>query len=429
MATTSVQSAKKKQVRGEAGNIRSAKKGKSGSKLDAVVTPGGGLLFNKNTTTSSPTSFSPSSPSPTQEFGHATGVSISSRNMFEYMMGIKELELEYENFEERQALVTKPMQVVGNVKEISLSTAENHPVFDTIGGLAASRRTSVEYFVSYKDNPGSKDWHPVLPKDQKTVVGERLFFNGIQATLRFPAEVQTIVLYRNNLVVDLAEFVVISANTISVPLLNPQDIYTIDYKPDATRKNPWVVSLDDFKGDVQRAREVFHGTSYNKSIQLSTYPYVDYEKINGVENYDPNTNEYKPVSVKLINGSIAGPGNTRIQTVLPYSKNDKVYTYNKTLYKDKSWSEMNDYNLDPDDFYGGFDYYQWKDKVVFTETFNASQTPENHLLTHGNADVEIEYDYLATNFRLKAIFRRNTSSEVTATPELLNYSLNFKTVS
>lgn len=427
MATKSVQDLFKS-TNTNSGKLTADKPANSQSTLSDVAVNGGALLFNTDTSTVNPSIQTPGKAADVSSMSTGNGENITATNMFEYMMGIKEVALEYQNFAERQALVTKPIEVVGNVKEIELVTNENHPVFDSVGGVASTRQTSIEYYISYKDNPSQGDWISILPQGQINVVGERLFFNGIQAILRFPSEVQTIKLYKNGIALSKDEFVIINSSTVSLKNMSPHHIYTADYKPDATKRNPWTIALDDFKSDVRRAKETFEGTAYNKTIQLSYYPYIDYEMINSMEDYNPNTSEYQPISVKLIDGSIAGPRNTRLQTVFPFSETEKTYTYNKTLYKDKSWSEMKDYSLDPDDLYTAFDYYQWKNKVVFTETFNAAQIAENHQHTHGNATIEIEYDYLATNFRMKAILRRNSSSEIAATPELLNYSIKFKTV-
>ncbi|EMF0415762.1 hypothetical protein I4L69_001643 [Enterococcus faecium] len=388
----------------------------------------GGLLFNQKQSAKNVEVSIPGKPVDVSAYYRSSGEEATPETMFEYMMGIKEIELSYEQYSDREAFVTTPIEVIGNVKEIELVTNENHPVFDTVSGKANGRQTSIEYYVTYNDNPTQKDWLPILPKDQKEVLGERLFFNGVQATLRFPAEVQSIKVYRNNLLIDQNEYSIISNSQLAIPYYEPSFIYTVDYVPSTTRTNPRKIELDFYKAAVKQSKEVYEGTAYNKTIQLNHYPYVDYEKINQEELYDPNSSDYRPISVRLINASLAGKGNTRLQVVPPYDGKSEAFTFNRSLYKDKSWSEMKNYELDPANYYGGFDYYQWKNKVVFTETFNAEQIAENHNLTHGVADVEITYDYLVSKFRLKAILRRNTSEETTATPEILQYNLLFKTI-
>lgn len=356
------------------------------------------------------------------------GIEKSPFTMYEYMMGLRNISVTHEQYNEREALVTKPIEVVGNTKEIQLEATENHPIFDSVQGAASTRRTSVEYYVTYKDNPSLSDWLPILPLGEEKIRGERLFFTENQANLRFHANAQSIIVYKDNVEIDDSKFSVLSTNQISIPYRSKTSIYTVDYIPNKEINNPWTINMDDYKKDIKRMKETFDGTAFNKTIQLSHYPYVDYEKINQTKDYDPNTDNYSPIKVHLVNGSLSGKGNTRVQVVEPYNGKSEVYTYNKSLYKDKSWSEMLPYNTDPNNFYGGFDYYQWKDKVVFTETFNSQQIRENIKESHGKAQVEIHYDTLVSNFRLKAIVRRNTTEESSVSPEIMNYRLMFKTM-
>lgn len=427
MATSSAKSIQQSQDTSGFKLIDNSKETQSIS-YSSDVKSGGGQLFNQQTYVANPTAPSPGKVSDVYDNSRQNGTISTPTNMFEYMMGIKDISLTNETYTERQALVTKPIVVSGNVKEIELLTTENHPVFDSIGGIATTRRTSIEYYISYKDNPSLEDWKPILPKGEKKVIGERLFFNGKQATLRFAAELQTLVVFKDGIELSKDDILIINTKSISIPKLDAFSIYTINYTPESSIANPWTIEMDNFKSDVRTNKQVFKGTAYNKSLQLDYYPYIDYAKIAAIQDYNPNTSTYKPISVRLINASLSGQNNTRIQTVNPYSKDEKTYTYNKTLYKDKSWSSLVPYSIDPSKVYLGFDYYQWKNKLVFTETFNAAQTVNNRSLTHGLADIEVTYDYLATNFRLKAILRRNTASEITVTPELLDYTIKFKTI-
>lgn len=389
----------------------------------------GKFIFLNNKSGNPAEGNTPGKPSDYESNSNSEDGSFTPTSMFEYMMGIKNIKIQHDTYKEREAYVTKPIEVIGNVMEIQLQTIENHPVFDTISGKAAKRQTSIEYSMTYKENPDINDWLPILPENEKEVVGERLFFNGTQAELRFPSNISSLVVYQNNLKIDDSYYKVISNQAIEIPLVESNAIYTVDYKPNVEVKNPWTIDMQDYKYDVKKVKEVFEeGTAFNKTIELKYYPYVNYEKINSVEEYNPNTDNYSPVKVKLINASIVGKGNKRLKVIEPYKPELEAYTYNKSLYKDKSWSELNKYNLDSTNYYGGFDYYQWKNKLVFTESFNAAQLPENRDDTHGIAQIEVEYEYLVGNFRMKAIMRRNTSEEVTATPQLLNYTLKFKTM-
>lgn len=349
------------------------------------------------------------------------------RSLFEYMMGIKEIAVQYDNYQETQALVTQPMEVIGNVREIELSTKENHPVFDLVGQVTSQRRTAIEYYISFTDNPSPVDWVPILPKEEKQVWCERLFLVSGQAQLRFPAKMETLVVYKNGIILKPEHYLVIESRKLAIKQVDFSAIYTVDYLPDTKIHDPWKIQLEDYKQKVQRQVETFPGTAYNKTLTLSHYPYVDYEKIHQTEDYNPNTSDYQPIQVSLKNASLRGKNNTRLQSVFPYKVGQETFTYNKTLYKDKSWSELQPYSLDKEQTYQGFDYYHWKNKLVFTETFNASQLAVNRKETSGVADIEVAYDFLVSSFRLKAIFRRNSPTDVAVTPELLNYTLLFKT--
>ena len=352
-------------------------------------------------------------------------------NIYLYTLGIRDIQAKSIQYHEKQAYVTKPLSVTGNVMEIQLETNESHPVFDELNNEALKQQTSLEYYISYKEKPTVSDWIPILPKHEEKVVGERLLPNANgQCKLRFHSVISSINCYANGLKMDKSMYVVTGENTVTILNYNPATIYNINYLPNSYRYDPWTFKLSDYKKDVVRISETFkRGTAYNKTITLSNSPFIDLARIRDIEDYNPNTSSYRPIEVFLKNADIQGDNNTRIAEVQPYNPNvpNLTYTYNKTLYEDKSWSDMKDYKL-TEPKYLGFDYYQWKDKVVFTEHFNVPQIPDNRHSTHGNADIEIKYDVLMTHFRLKVILRRNTSSEQTATPKLENFQLLFKTV-
>src|SRR5699024_6070803 len=156
--------------------------------------------------------------------------------------------------------------------------------------------------------------------------------------------------------------VVTGENTVTILNYNPATIYNINYLPNSYRYDPWTFKLSDYKKDVVRISETFkRGTAYNKTITLSNSPFIDLARIRDIEDYNPNTSSYRPIEVFLKNADIQGDNNTRIAEVQPYNPNvpNLTYTYNKTLYEDKSWSDMKDYKL-TEPKYLGFDYYQWK---------------------------------------------------------------------
>ena len=146
--------------------------------------------------------------------------------------------------------------------------------------------------------------------------------------------------------------------------------------------------------------------------------------------YNPNTSAYKPIQVRLVDADIQGRNRKTLKLVDAYREEllATAYTYNKTLYRDKSWSELRAYDLNENSYYGGFDYYHWQNKLTFTEQFNVARLKENLAYTHGNATIEVTYQTLVTQFRLKVIVRRNSAQEQTATPKVADYRLRFKTM-
>lgn len=351
-------------------------------------------------------------------------------SLYEYSLGIKNIKAEYTTYKEAEVFVTKPMHLMANVMEVELEAMESHPVFDDLSGEAIDRQTSVEYYLSYKQKPTPDDWVPILPKGEKEVRGERLFLVSNRGKLRFPAKMETINVYENGLKVDRSKFTLLNNQEVNIQRPTAGSIYTVSYKPDEYKKNPWLLQLNDYKQYVQRVTEVFEdGTDINKTISLKYTPFIDIERILKEENYNPNTSAYKPIQVRLVDASIQGKNQSIKKLIEPYRKEliNEAYTYNKTLYLDKSWSDMQAYNLDKKDYYGGFDYYQWKNKLKFTEHFKVKRLAENQPYTHGNANVEVSYDALVTDFRLKIILRRNTATETTAAPRVKEYQLRFKT--
>lgn len=353
-------------------------------------------------------------------------------SLYAYSIGIKELEAKSIQYSEKQVYITKPLEVTGNVMEIQLETKEEHPIFDELDGEALRQQTSIEYYIAYKEQPNLNDWIAILPLGQEEVDGERLLPDNVgYATLRFKAIISSIRVYANGLRLKDGTYVINGEDNIRLRNYNPSVIYTVSYTPNAFRQDPWTFKLSDYKKDVKKVTETFtSGTAYNKSISLSNAPFIDLSRIREEENYNPNTSEYKPIQVTLKNADIQGPGNTTVKEIQPYKPElqNVPYTYNKTLYEDKSWSVMSNYNLREDEKYLGFDYYHYGDKLVFTEHFNVPKIPQNRHHTHGNADIEVTYDILISQFRLKAVLRRNTPLHRTATPKLQNYKLLFKTI-
>lgn len=199
--------------------------------------------------------------------------SRESVTKFEYLYGIKHLEIKHTQYENRSLYISKPLNVLGNVMSVSLDAVEEHPLFDELNGAAADRQTSVEYYIASVGNnpsPTLEDWFPILPEEVKVVRSELLMFGTARtATLRFPARIgakEGTAVYRNGLKLGSHEWSFADGG-FAVQLLGGKDpvaVYTIDYTPNAEFYNPWVIDLSKDIGTPVRYREEFpRGTDRN----------------------------------------------------------------------------------------------------------------------------------------------------------------------
>lgn len=358
---------------------------------------------------------------------------------YEYLYGIRDLRITGEEYKPKSVYVSKPIEVPGNVVEVSLNAKETHPLFGELSKEAAARQTSVEYYIAYEENPGLEDWHPILPEDQKEVLGELLLFDTAStANLRFVAipekeGLQQARVYKDQILLppDKWSFANGGRQIVLLEEYSPSSIYTIDYVPNAEVKNPWVVNIAQHQLRKVRQVDVFpEGTNRNKTVILSQYPYINYEVINQDSSYNPNTSAYQPIKVRLKNANIAGPDRTVIKEVLPYNPNiqQDAYTYNVTDYKTGAWKALRPYSLKSEDRYKGFEYIHDGRKLYFSETFNKADINENLETNHGNAEIEVEYEYVVSSFRIKIILRRNGPGVTSVTPVVHSYALKFKTM-
>lgn len=351
-----------------------------------------------------------------------------------YQYGIKDISLTNSTYQNTGVFVTKPIEVEGNIMEVSLSTIEDHPLFNELDGMATDRLSSIEYYVALEENPSLNDWVPILPENTKVVKCEKLFFQGLSAKLRFHADIKKVnetKVYKNNILMDPSEWY-FTARGASIQLAIKHEsnaLYTIDYVPDEALVDPWTVKVGtDLSKQVRMVENFENGTDYNNTIQLSKYPYINYEEINKTKNYDPNTNSYRPVDVFLLNASIVAPDNEIKKEMYPMSYGDatEFVTKNRTDYTSRKDPSLKKYSIDPENEYHIVEYKQEKNKLIFTESFNRSDLYYNEATNHGNATISVHYDYLVTNFRLKIILRKNTGDDLVLTPVVNEYQLKIK---
>jgi hypothetical protein len=377
----------------------------------------------------------PTPPGPMPEFQTKKQVSATR---FEYMYGIKDLQIRHNQYQNKSVYVSTPIKVDGNVMQVSLHSIEEHPLFDELNGAAADRQTSVEYYIapiSTNPAPALDEWMPILPEDVTTIKSEFIIFgSGTTADLRFPALIgskETPVMYKNGIAMSEDDWSFVDGG-YKVQLLVAKDqlgIYTLDYTPNAQFYNPWILDLNMKGSTPTKTSQLFPtGTNHNKTITLDKYPYVNYELINTTNGYEPNTSSYVPVKITLQDAGIIGPNRTTYTQVLPYDGSGKQlsYTKNITNYKTGIHEDLKGYSIDSASPYNGFEYYQVGNQLFFSETFNKADIYTNEEVSHGNATIKVDYEYLSSQFRVKIILRRNSTDENTLTPIVHEYALKFK---
>lgn len=372
-------------------------------------------------------------PPPIPQTANYYSPSYGRVDKLEYIQGIRNISFLHKQYEEDSIIVSKPFEIDGNVMEVSLDAAESHPLFDEVGGKSTNRQTSVEYYISYVPMPTMNDWHAILPEGQKIVQSERLLFDGKRTTqLRFPVNMSATfrpVVYKNGLVIENRFWTIVGKQTLQLQdTIDPYGVYTISYTPDG---DVWNLDIAQKKLIVRKQIDTFpDGTNHNKTVVLSKYPYVEYDKIRSESGYNPNTSTYRPIEVSIKQGQVAIQDGKTIKEVLPLYDESKqnAYTYNRTNYLTSEWPKLKPYSLVKGEQYKGFEYYQEGNKVILSETFHKSTIYDEDSTSHGNGAVQIAYDYLVATFRVKIILRRNTLDDVTVSPNVLNYTLKMKTM-
>lgn len=357
---------------------------------------------------------------------------------YEYVYGVQDLQINSKEYTDRSILVSKPINIDGNVMQVSLTTKETHPLFSVENpnlGTPATRQTSIEYYITHTGSPTKDEWYPIIPEDQITIKNELLILQGNKAKLRFPLNpVQGVVIYNNGYVVkDKIWSIGTTFQDIQLSSVTPGSIYTIDYTPNLSIVNPYIVDFQLAGAKPVKQADVFpSGTNRNGVIVLNYYPYINYELVNTTEGYDPNTpSGYKPILVTIENANVVGEDGDVLSQVNPYSLSDSIYTKNITDYKTRGKVILTPY--DPTDNGAGglvnpaIEYCQTGKYLAFTETFNRADIEENMSINHGNGQIKVEYERLVTEVRLKVILRSTAISRSRPiSPILEEYALKFK---
>lgn len=354
---------------------------------------------------------------------------------YSYVYGIKDLQIQFREFEDASVYVSRPFVIDGNVAEVSLETQDSRPRFSNLSGNLNPYDTCLEYYVAFDENPVPENWIPILPRDTEVIENELLLFRDTpNCKLRFPRDKSKEgIVYKNGIRLDTQYWSYGKENSINIDRrFDKYASYTIRYYPDFKDHSPWDVEIlasdnnrrQSFINEDGTEGEVFrYGTDRNGRIVLSKHPYIDYSKVNSGESYNP-------VQVSIEEAAIAIPGNQVMEYI--DTATSPVKTNNITDYKNRSDTTLRPYNMQKDAegnmIRPELQYLQNQRNLYFTETFNNSHIPSNMETNHGDGIIRVKYDYLRTTTRLKIILRNTANKHSTTTPSLHQYNLLFKVV-
>lgn len=410
---------------------------------------------------------------------------IISVNKFEYQYGFRSIEPSYKEYTDMGIYVSKPYFFRDNVKEISLVVDEYNPtLYHEDSNMPA---TSVEYYITSLINPSPMKslWFPILPENHKyhdengnkVIRGERLIpfekenSQFFRAKIRFPAEPDTIFIYKNgelyrknyeykeqngNYIIEFPE------EDIGIAINN---IYTVNYTV-KNGFNPCIINLEEvmtpvsFISEDGTIGEKFTFTANkNQSIKLRYYPYIDRCKLNtsrvvtsGEEHnpfrgqYNPNFSGcYQPIIVegfgkadyfdgekistyigKIPQDTSGIPyrykyfedvdGDGELEEMPEVRKFTPPYFYNKTNYKSKIMSPLQEYDAFE---YPVFEYIQNKKDIFFNNVLDDIDEKRK-------AEVVVKYQYLMEAIRVKIIMYRNVKHNYGLTPVIRSYAIKTK---
>lgn len=346
---------------------------------------------------------------------------------FEYVYGAYDISCISRDYVMTSVYVSKPHMIDGNVQQVVLEANESHPLFydelgETITKQGSSdpiRRTSVEYYVAPKSDPGPNDWFPILPLGQTHVNNEVLIMSTGHlpvAVLRWPADdPTTCVLYKDEERLQYGydwDFEPGSTQIVRIKphTWNTSSIYTMDYYPAG---QPDVVDFGQVATPVGITEEFPAGTDKDCSILLKHYPYVDRSKLGSLS--------YNPVRVSL-RGSIRTSRSVYTDAIRSTrnSAESGLKLLNVTNYYSDILPALNPY--DPKSSNPTFEYLHDGRHVYFSETFNNS-SQANYKTNHGDAKITVDYSYLVSGIRVKIILRRTSYAHPSVTPLVLDYTL------
>lgn len=361
--------------------------------------------------------------SPNKEVPKELSTSWKAVNKLSYLYGAYDISVFGRKYQRESIYITKPLPLSSSTVRISLDTDEKHHDLDIGSELGVSeqtRVTDIEYYLTHKKNPTATDWVPILPIHKKYVRGELLSgdlitteypeFQShesagdvlIKYSFRFPvASKETVVLRRNGIPMNPSTYVITDDGkkiAIFSKYYMASSIYTVDYQPteeafiyDLHRKNE--IPPTQYIDQNGETGEVFSKADHNRSVTLHHKPYLFREKL---FHYHKKEQRYEQKEV------------TGKDPEYPV-----VVRVNGEEYLNITNYVTNSYNVKDLEKNEGKTFAQIGNQLIFGAP-NDQRPLEN---------ITVDYYYVATDIRMKAILRRNTTEDESITPSLYSYHI------
>lgn len=204
---------------------------------------------------------------------------IQKVSKFEYILGLKALEVNYKRYADRSDFVAKPLQATGSVFEITIRTFESHPTFND--GTADANITSIQHSI---DIGGGREI-PFLPEGTSTIESERLLFdaNRVSRTRFNVSASPSIIVRRDGLRLITSDYSTVvvtgeqAAITIKQSAWNVTAKYNVSYNPLSGQD---IIKLLDIYDSIKSSPQEFTKTDRNNRISLPSHPFVLREIVN-----------------------------------------------------------------------------------------------------------------------------------------------------
>lgn len=330
---------------------------------------------------------------------------------YKYDYGLYNISVYRNEYQDRGIYVSKPLPATGVTKAVRISTDEYHPV---IGGQTI---TDIEYEVS-----DGRSWYPILPDNKSHIDCELLIptttvAGYTQCSLRFK-NIGEVFVRKNGL--KLTGGYSVSSGVVSIDGYDKSAVYTAEYTPDTgaqtvdfLSKIPRVDGKLDLS-QMQRSVEQFAGTDSDGYITLDYTPFIDRERLAALAadpTWDPTyvQSAYFPINVHVVDA-----GGQHIDQLLNSGDSRATYLTNVTNYYDpdntSNLATFNSTTLN-------YQYQVFGDKIQFN-----TPLPEN-------TRIVVEYPFLVSDLKVRAIMRRNSHLYQGITPMLNEYIVSFETLS